>query len=171
MNKKAAALLDAFKDLPDGANVVEIGCVRFTEEMASDGFSTVYLAQEALKRGWMFNSVDRDRGAVNRARIVTQDLPVSVHYADGREWLESFPDEIDGLYLDGAMSPGEAVSQYRAAKLAKKAVIAIDDVQSFFPYKRGKGDLLLDVLEDDGWDVSVVETEWPNYKMAIARRG
>lgn len=170
MNRKAETLIAAFQHLRGGATVVEIGCVRFTEERPSDGYSTVHLACAAEDNGWEFHSIDRDAGAVNRARLVTQELPVSVHWSDGRDWLDSFAGPINALYLDGSSSPGEAVGQYRAAKLAADAVIAIDDVQTIFPYERGKGDLLLDVLADDGYEVTVVDTEPPNYRMAIARK-
>lgn len=170
MNRKARTLLSALEHLPEGSNVVEIGCVRFTEERPSDGFSTVYLAHAAAENGWQFNSVDCDAGAVNRARLITADLPVSVHWADGRDWLAEFPGPIHALYLDGALTPGEAVGQYRAAALAKDAVIVIDDVQTVYPYARGKGDLLIEILEEDGFEVAVYNTEPPHYKMAVARR-
>lgn len=175
MNLKAKRLLWAFNGLPDGATVVEIGCVRMDMEVNSEGFSTVYLAKRAKERNWKFFSVDIDPNAVTRARRQTEHLPVSVQQADGATWLEVFNLEIDGLYLDGAAEPIQAVEQYFAAELAEKAVIVIDDVQGIKgedgspDLKDGKGTALLGILKKDGWRVRTYDTE-EGYKMAVARR-
>lgn len=175
MNAKAATLLEAFDGLPAGATVVEIGCVRFPHEIASDGWSTVHLAHAAQARGWRLYSVDIDPSAVRNARSATAGLPISVHLARGSEWLAGFAGPIDGLYLDGAAYPDEAVAQYEAANLSVGAVIAIDDIQPIVDQRlgiaaeRGKGDLLLDVLDRDGWTVMIVDTV-PGYRMAVASR-
>jgi predicted O-methyltransferase YrrM len=168
MNAKAACLLKAFKSLPPGSTVAEIGCARFAEEMPSDGASTLYLARTARKRDWDFHAVDRDLRAVANARELTAGLPVTLHCADGEKWLRAAP-VIDGLYLDGSSSPDEALGQYRAAHLASNAVIAVDDVQPIGEIVRGKGDLLLDELACDGFSLTVYETE-PGYRMAVAKR-
>jgi len=169
MNGKASTLLSALDGLPEGATVVEIGCVRFPGEIASDGWSTYYLAQAATDRGWALHSVDIDPGAVEHARTAADGLACTVHHADGASWLAAFPDAIDGLYLDGSADPGEAVEQYRAATLTASPVVVIDDVQRIGDQQRGKANLLLDVLADDGFDVRVVGTE-PGYLMAVAHR-
>lgn len=168
MNAKAAALLQAFENLGAGATVVEIGCVRFAQEIPSDGWSTVHLATAAADHGWKLHSVDVDPQAVEIACNATADLPGEVHLADGAEWLAAFAGPIDGLFLDGSADPAEAVAQYQAARLADRAVIVVDDVQPIGQQAWGKGDLLLDALERDGFTVEVVDTE-PGYRMAIAR--
>jgi predicted O-methyltransferase YrrM len=167
MNAKAQTLLAAFFELPTGAMIVEIGCIRFGHEIASDGWSTVYLARAAAENGWTFHSVDCDLGAVGTARAVTADLPCEVHHADGAEWLGEFEQPIDGLYLDGALDPGQAVEQYRQANLAKGAVVVIDDVQAVEGHRHGKATELLAVLERDGFGVNVTATE-RGYLMAVS---
>lgn len=169
MNGKATALLDAFDGLGEGATVVEVGCVRFPHEIPSDGWSTFYLAQAAQERGWKFHTIDIDGGAVNHARDATATFAASVHHADGADWLREFPGPIEGLYLDGAADPSEAVDQYRAARLAEHPVIVMDDVQPIGEQQRGKADLLLDVLAEDGFQVRIIDTE-PGYLMAVAHR-
>lgn len=168
-NPKANALLAAFGDLPSGAVVIEIGCARFREELPSDGWSTVHLARAALEHGWDFHSVDIDPAAVKNARALTDGLPVNVHECDGERWLRAWCSPIDGLYLDGAAEPQQAVAQYEAANLADGVVIAIDDVQPIGEHERGKGDLLLDRLEGDGFDVMLIPT-FERYQMAVATR-
>lgn len=170
MNLKARRLLATFGQLPAGATVVEIGCIRFQMELASDGFSTVYIAAWALARGWKFHSVDIDPLSIRRATTAVGELPVTLHHADGREWLTAFPGPIDALYLDGSVNPDEALAQYRAANLAAAAVVVVDDVQQIDECERGKGELLLDVLERDGFTVQTFDTE-PRYQMAVAKRG
>lgn len=169
MNAKATTVLQAFDRLPAGAVVVEIGCVRFPSEISSDGYSTVHLARAATERRWVFHSVDIDPDAVEIAQAATEGLAVTVHCASGADWLGSCGLVIDGLYLDGAAEPEQAVAQYRVAELSGGAVIVIDDIQPIGLVERGKGDLLLDVLEADGWTVAIMDTE-PGYRMAVATR-
>lgn len=172
MNEKAAALLKAFDRLPDGSRVVEIGCARFDTEIASDGWSTVYLGLAATMRGWTFNSVDNDPAAVACARMLldAESLAGDVSVGDGAEWLSAHDKPIHGLYLDGALDPAQALKQYEAATLADGAVIAVDDVQAINAQQHGKGDLLLDRLRADGFEVEVVDTvPKGGYRMAIAR--
>lgn len=166
MNRKAERLLKALDSLPRGSVVVEIGCVRETHEVPTDGWSTFHLAHRAADKGWDFHSVDIDPEAVARARRVTR---AEVHLADGRKWLLDFAPEIDGLYLDGSGSPREAAAQYRAATLSDRAVVVVDDVQSFDGNEQGKGSEVLDVLEADGFSVRIFGTE-PGYLMAVAKR-
>lgn len=174
VNAKAERLLAVFDGLPRGSVFVEIGCVRFPEEIASDGYSTVYLAEAAKENGWELHSIDIDAAAVQNAQALTENLPNAVHHADGAAWLKEFRGSIGGLYLDGAAQPQQAVDQYRAARLSDDAVIAIDDIQPIAAgdverLERGKGDLLLDVLAADGWTVDIHKTI-PGYLMAVATR-
>jgi hypothetical protein len=175
VNRKASTLLDGFATLPNGATVVEIGCARFAHEIPSDGWSTVHLARAAVRYDWTLHSVDIDLNAVQIARYATEGLPVTIHHADGAAWLAAFDSPIDGLYLDGSADPQEALTQYLAATLAARAVVAIDDVQLLAGHEYGKGDLLLDRLRADGFDVVLHDTEprlvGPCYRMAVASRG
>jgi predicted O-methyltransferase YrrM len=172
MNRKAAVMLEAFDVLTAGAVIVEIGCARFAHEIPSDGWSTVYLAGAAENRDWVVHSVDINPDAVTIASAATSGLPITIHEADGREWLTSFTRTINGLYLDGALDPEQALGQYEAARLASDAVVVIDDVQHSdiggIDLEHGKGNLLLERLQHDGFDVTVLATE-PGYAMAVAR--
>lgn len=168
MNRKAECLLQAASRLRKGATVVEIGCLRSTHEVPTDGHSTVYLADAAIEHGWTFHSVDCDENAVRIAQEVTNG-GVTLHLADGEAWLYEFQRKIDLLYLDGSASAKEALRQYEAAQLKPNATVVIDDVQQIGSQKRGKGDTLLDLLEQDGFAVSIHDTE-PGYRMAVATR-
>ena len=165
MNAKASTLLAAFADLSHGAVIVEIGCVRFQNEIPSDGWSTVHLAGAAATSGWTMHTVDASLDATRIAAELTDGLPVSVHWADGEQWLTAFPTLIDGLYLDGALEPAQALAQYEAAaRVGRPKVVAVDDVQPTTRsrderFEHGKGDLLLDRLALDGYMVDIYDTE------------
>lgn len=168
MNRKAECLLQAASHLPADAVVVEIGCVRSANEVPTDGYSTVYLAAAALEHGWGFHSVDYNMDAIRTAEAATGGQGVTLHLADGTEWLTGFG-KIDLLYLDGSISPEEAVQQYEAATLVWDATVVIDDVQQIGGHAHGKGDALLERLDHDGFAVDIYDTE-PGYRMAVAHR-
>ena len=67
----------------------------------------------------------------------------------------------------GAASPAFFAALVQSSR--EDAVVVVDDVQGEEGIPRGKGDVLLDVLERDGFTVEIVETE-PGYLMAIGRR-
>lgn len=172
MNAKAARLVASIAHLGEGDVMVEIGCVRAPNEIPSDGYSTVYLAQAAKVQGFTFHSVDIDPNAVQIARHLTAGLPAQVHLGDGAEWLQEQADlpqirSIDALFIDGAASPEEALSQYDAALLDPEAVVIVDDIQAIDTYVQGKGTELLTALERDGFEVQIYATE-PGYLMAVA---
>jgi predicted O-methyltransferase YrrM len=166
VNGKAAQLLSICAWLPKGAVVVEIGCMRYPNEIASEGYSTFYLAQECEKRGFEFHSVDNNQEAIS---LATTHVPSKFrsHLADGEEWLRAFTKPIDFLYLDGALDPEQTERQFTAATLAPGAVVAIDDVQNERSLRQGKGTALLPRLEREGWQVTVVPTV-NGYEMAFA---
>lgn len=174
MNLKADRLLRSIAHLAEGDVMVEIGCVRAPTEIPSDGYSTVYLAEAALRQGFTFHSVDIDPNAVEIARRLTADLPAEIHQGDGAEWLRSQanpitvgPFLVDALFIDGAASPAEAVTQYESALLSPEAVVVVDDIQAIDTYVQGKGTELLSTLERDGFSVEIFDTE-PGYLMAVA---
>lgn len=169
MNAKAERLLAAAEGLPEGAILVEIGCIRTSSEMASEGWSTVYLAHAAKEHGWEFHSVDSDGRAITSAHAATGSEGVTLHPADGAAWLALFDGVIDFLYLDGSADASEAVMQYLAAPLAWGATVVVDDVQPIGAQQQGKGDALLDLLAKDGYRVEISSTE-PGYLMAVATR-
>lgn len=167
MNRKAERLLAATDGLPDGAVLVEIGCVRRPDEIPSDGHSTVYLARAAKDYGWDFYSIDYSPAAVAIAQRLTDGA--EVHCSDGATWLADYKGTIDFLYLDGSTDPGESLRQYTAARMSKHSTVVIDDVQQIGSQPHGKGDALLGLLERDGYRVTIHDTE-PGYRMAVAKR-
>jgi len=169
VNRKAERLLAAAEGLPEGAVLVEIGCVRYSAEFPSEGWSTVYLARAASDHGWTFHSVDNDLQAVQNAQSLCHGEEVTIHCDDGAAWLAMFDGMIDLLYLDGSASPSEAVMQYLAAPLSPTATVVIDDVQRIGMQEQGKGDALLDLLTKDGFKVEISDTEH-GYLMAVATR-
>lgn len=166
---KAKRLTQAMRGLGRGTVVVEIGCARYSTEIPSDGWSTIYLAQEAARRGWDFHSVDTDPAAIETARTATANLPVRFHCARGERWLYTFSRKISGLYLDGSDNPDETLLQYRAARLADQAVVVVDDAQAMEGRPLGKANTVLIPLRQDGFRVRVHKTE-PGYQMAVATR-
>lgn len=168
-NEKAKRLLWAFRGLPKGSTIVEIGCVRRENEVPSDGYSTVYLAREAVTRGWIFHSIDIDQTSVSIARGLVSDYPTVVHKGEGARTLKRLDLLVSGLYLDGSADPGEALKQYRAARLAPRAVVVIDDAQRLHGRDFGKAADLVSQLFADGFRVRFYDTE-PGYRMAVAKR-
>ena len=67
-NTKVATLYKLMEPLGWGSVVVEIGSIRYSEEVTSDdGWSTVYLASKAEERKWQFHSIDDDPQAIQIA--------------------------------------------------------------------------------------------------------
>lgn len=171
MNAKASRLLSAAAYLREDALIVEVGMVRRDEEVPSDGFSTVYLAEQAAERGLRFVSIDNDPDTVAICAQVLDHLSLhaTLICGDGEEEIAKIAGPIDLLYLDGAVDPADAVHQYKAARLADRATVVIDDVQPIDKSKQGKATDLLPLLARHGWAVEVFETE-PGYLMAVATR-
>lgn len=170
VNRKAAALLAALASAPPGP-VAEVGAVRQNGEVASDGYSTVYLAQSCAVQGRPFYSFDVDPGAVALANrgLTRHGLPPLVQQRDGAEALAELP-PLAFLYLDGSDDPEETLAQFQAAYLLPVAVIAVDDANPYEGHCYGKADRLLPFLAGQGWRCELVATE-PDYLMLIARRG
>ena len=160
--EQTIALLNAI----NGKTIVEIGCMRselrhpITElhpSCCNDGHSTYFWALTGLR---VF-SVDIDRSAVRRARSHCHKFSnCSIYCQDGIEFLKYFRGSIDLLFLDAwDVIPGtnyaeEHVTAYLTAKpnLAESHVISIDDTDIG---NRGKGELLIPILETDGYEILV----------------
>lgn len=178
MNAKAERLLWAARDLEPGSFVVEIGTIRFSGEVPSDGWSTYYLAKAAQEHEWNFVSVDNDKRNLEICRTILarEDLlsNTSLVHSDGLKFLQEGFEVIDFLYLDGGSDPEDTLAQFEAAG---SLLVAVDDVQAhqvslggetvFLP--EGKGSALLPHLRQLDWDLNVYDTE-PGFKMAVARR-
>lgn len=132
--------------------IVEIGGIRDPRPIAAraDGHSTVHWA----KSGYDVICVDSSCEALSVTRKLIGDAPnVSLHQADGIEFLKALDRKISLLYLDGPDpedgGPEFALECFRAAKLSDEAIILIDDCD----VKPGKGDLVIPVALGLGFEI------------------
>jgi predicted O-methyltransferase YrrM len=168
MNRKAARVLRALARAPDGP-VVEVGCIRHEREVATDGFSTLYLARACAERGRSFASYDLDRAAVERAQAVLKraDLPGAVRCEDAVPVLRRGP-PLAFLYLDSSDVPADSMAQFLAAPLLPGALLAVDDAQAYGGHALGKATEVARALDAAGLRYRVHPTE-PGYAMLVAR--
>lgn len=171
-NNKAATLCKLTEPLGFRSIVVELGCIRYSDEVASDGWSTVYLASRAEERGWEFHSIDIDPQALQMATAMLLKnglTEASLHHADATEWLLGFSGVIDCLYMDGPDDPNANLSQLIAAYDRLRYLVIVDDTQEYGGNRWGKGSMTLPFLEGKGWVVRHYLTV-PGYRMSCAMR-
>lgn len=168
INRKAETLLEATRKAPTGL-WIEIGCIRENHEVPTDGFSTIYLAREAISRGCAFISIDKDPNIALMANktLIAHRLPAFVRAVDGKEFLQGIDDPISFLYFDSHRLPIFTTEQYIESHLASGAVIAVDDCHSFDNNKYGKGTHLVDIFEKQKIQYEIKDTE-PGFKMLVA---
>lgn len=172
-NTKVATLCELTEPLGLGSIVVEIGSIRYSEEVASDdGWSTVYLARRAEERRWRFHSIDNDPQAIRIAATVLVKnglTEASLHLADATEWLRGFNNVIDCLYMDGPDDPNINLGQLIAAYDKLQYMVIVDDTQDYGGNHWGKGSTTLPFLQAKRWAVTHYLTV-PEYRMSCAMR-
>ncbi len=171
-NNKAATIYKLTEPLGFRSIIVELGCMRYSDEVASDGWSTVYLASRAEERGWEFHSIDIDSQALQMAATVLLKnglTKANLHHADATEWLLGFSGVIDCLYMDGPDDPNANLSQLIAAYDRLRHTVIVDDTQGYGGNHWGKGSMTLPFLEGEGWIVHHYLTV-PEYWMSFAMR-
>jgi len=172
MNPKAQVLVASIALRPRARIFVEIGCTRKAAETADDGFSTIYLAQEAKARHGLLHSVELNPHNIRvaRAAVTARDLSNSVrfHKERGANWLKEFAGPIDFLYLDGSDDAETNLDEFEAAetKLSPDAIVCIDDCHAYSGRRFGKGDKVIPYATKRGWTVRLVRTLEP-WQMAI----
>lgn len=170
-NRKAERLVESLAKAPAGA-IVEIGCLRTVTEVASDGWSTFYLAQKAAEQGRAMFSFDLDPHSVRIANQVLEQAgsPVRVLEEDGVAAIKGMEKgSIAFLYLDGSDNPDETLEQFQAArtKLAAGAVICVDDVQMYgWELPHGKASKLIPFLDAQGTRYTIHPTH-PGFSMLV----
>ena len=169
-NGKAKVLIESLARVPDPKIIVEIGSIRIPIDSASDGFSTMYLAQEAKNLGAHFFTVDLEQSHLRMAAglMLERDLPAFLVWGDGLEFLTRAPLEIDFLYLDGS-EPVSTMKQFQAAesKLTPGAVVCIDDCHNYSGWEYGKGNIVVPYLQErSDWDVQIVPSAF-QYMTAV----
>lgn len=141
---------------PKDVNIVEIGGIRKwgAPGISGDGHSTVAWCLYVNKHGGHVWSVDIDHQAQACAAKTLGWLTsvASLVIADGIEFLEDFPVDIDLLYLDAwDVNPKDPaykqkhLEAFQAAepKLAKEALVLIDDTNIDHG---GKGALIMEYI-------------------------
>ncbi len=149
--------------------IIEIGCIRQEQEVAEDGFSTFYLAQFAHDTGREFKSFDIEPENVRIANKVlkSHNLPESVFQADGKFVLPTLG-AISFLFLDAHRIPAISFEQYKAAELAKDAIVVIDDAHTFDGNQYGKATYCVQVFDKYNIKWDIFDTE-PGFKMIVAK--
>lgn len=180
MNEKARLAIDVFESLVEPKQVVEIGCIRMEQELPSEGYSTLYLAQACRDVRCAFLSVDTNPGHVETARAVLVSHGISnrlrgikVEVGDGLEVLDNWGlrepcPPIDLLYLDGGGAPGVHLAQLQAAMmfLSDQAIIIVDDCHPHGGNAMGKGTELIPWAEAEGMHVEIRST-FAEYRAAV----
>jgi hypothetical protein len=159
------------RHMPVSPTVVETGCIRSPEDWSA-GYSTYLFAALLDGRPGRLISVDRDAAHCAFARRTVWGSPEVVH-ADSVEWLRSFREPIDVLYLDSldAHITGHAehgLAEARAAedKLHDHSLVVFDDTVYDRGQWRGKGALGVPYLAGRGWAVRA-----SGYQTVLGRRG
>lgn len=142
--------------------MVETGTIRAEEDWPGAGFFT-YLAGAFLARfGGHLDSVDIDATKCAFAREWTGVFGehVTVHQQDSIQFLQSFTNRIDVLYLDSldTTEPGHAehcVREFDAAqqRLHPRSLLVIDDTPWHAGAFVGKGARLVPRLTEEGWRI------------------
>lgn len=155
-------------DESDAKILVETGTARDgLEEVRSNGASTILFGTWAARNGATLHSVDILPAAIERARtaVKAQGLEdaVRLHVSDSIEFLRSFPERVDFLYLDSydyhktdpeiqRASQEHHLAEFRAIehRLHSKTVVLIDDCR--LP-NGGKGKRVIEYMKSQGWSV------------------
>jgi hypothetical protein len=128
--------LELISDVPEPL-VVEIGTLR--DDNVGGGHSTFKFGEFCSRTGGLLHSVDISAEAIEFSRRATANyLPwIHHHVSDSTDFLSTFGDEIDLLYLDGfdstAGQEGPAarkqLAEIEAAlpRLSERAVVLLDD--------------------------------------------
>ena len=135
-----------------GHTIVEIGSIRDADGQQSDGHSTLAWAES----GFDVWSVDVDMRATQLTDGLLGDRypRVSCINGDGIRFLDTFPQKIDLLYLDGPDPDGGgrrwAADAFVAAlpRFSHRAVLLVDDTD--LP-RRGKGEFAIPLAESAGF--------------------
>ena len=132
--------------------IVETGTIRGDIRL-QDGNSTVRFADYVKQHGGSFYSVESNKECVEYSRgVLGEREGVQVVEALSTDFLPSFSDKIDVLYLDSANDENIGLAEYEAAKpkLYEHTIILIDDCLEGSAAQR-KGLLSIPKMIDDGY--------------------
>ncbi len=164
-NKRYSAFLEAFKLLEErGAMVlVETGTARAgAQNFEGDGGSTVLFSDWAKQHNAKLYSVDTSKTHLLQAKwaSINSSQHLECICEDAVTFLESFPLQIDFLYIDSMdfnpNSPDESQQYHLREILAAlphftpSTVVMIDDCG--LPHG-GKGKLVIECLVNQGWRI------------------
>lgn len=162
-NAKAQFLLNWLRRAPPGP-AAEIGCVRTPTEVASDGYSTVYLERACEATGREFRSFDASAEAVENANSILEahKLRPIVQVSDGVAAL-SKQQPMALLYLDSAAEARHTTAQFRTAAILPGGYIVIDDCQPFDGQQHGKATGVIPIAGSYGGILADLTTTHPGY--------
>lgn len=158
-------LFDAIDLIAGHLVIVETGTLRNEGWSQSDGHSTVKFVEVVKNRpNTEFYTIDIDPDAIQTSKdVITKKfevVPDGVHFIESSayEYLSTFNEEIDILYLDSANDADIILNEYLAAKnlLKPTSIVMIDDAQED---RSGlhKGKKVIDEMIGDGWTILMRE--------------
>ena len=171
MNRKAARLLDCLDRLDAPKLIVEVGSLRYDGEIASEGFSSAYIAAWCCSHDCRFITIDiePEHSRITRRALQARNLQADIVIGDALPLLAGLPAWIDCLYLDGPFDPELNMSQLMACLDRLRQLVLIDDTQDEQGQQYGKGTAVIPYLESIGWQVEHWATE-PKYRMTSCWR-
>lgn len=144
--------------------IVEIGTTRgsFGGGPGGDGWATLAWSWFVNKYGGEVRTIDVSEECLDQCKLITKDYKnIFFHHMTGEEFLSSFENKIDLLYLDGSDDPNEMVEEYKIVKdknlMSNNGLILLDDIPKNY-LSFGKGQLVIPTLLGDGWKIVYHDT-------------
>jgi hypothetical protein len=141
--------------------IAETGCQRADPDPGT-GESSRLFSLAAQATSGLLHSVDIDRARLRLAEHVCAHLPAAFHHSEGAAWLENYGGRpLDAVYLDSCdcelaehaeVNLAEAKAAVR--KMAKDAVLLIDDTPRVDERHVGKGQAAVPWLLANGWRIA-----------------
>lgn len=161
-NHSFDVLLKEMSSRFESPTVVETGTIRSEEDWGGAGFFTYLMGAYLFRHGGQLHSADITPAYCEFAREWTRVFgeTVTVQQQDSIDFLRSFPEPIDVLYLDSmdTTEPGHAdhaLREIRAAlpKLHEQSIVIFDDTPWHGGAWVGKGARAVPWLIEQGWKI------------------
>lgn len=154
-------------------HIVEVGTIRAEEDWRGAGFSTYLFAFFTHYAGGRLTTVDTNPKSIEFANFWCSPFnSVKYHCCTGEKYLELPDIPIDLLYLDGHdtyeegfAETGLRESQKGIHRMSSSGIIAMDDTVYSDGKWRGKGELAVPWLLENGWRVI-----YSGYQTVLARQ-
>jgi hypothetical protein len=154
--------------------IVEVGTTRggYGGGPKGDGWATLAWAWFTNKYGGEVHTIDIDDNCLDQCKAITKNYSnIMYHNCTGEEFLKSFKSKINLLYLDGSDDVNEMVDEYESCKelLLNSSLILLDDIPIDYETS-GKGQLIIPILLNDGWNIEYHDVTPGVCQMLFSRR-